>query len=390
MENVYVIKVKTKPALSSLYPSERRYSASTVGGLSFVHFGLGALSLLLGTLALSLQGPILSVACLVPFVTGLLAWRRWYIDRNITIFFYGSLFSLIAAILCFVATAFDIAAASENSSDSLWSLRRILDSSENAFHSGEYPEGPSINKSTFPMDNAFNSSYDHLDILKSTLDTPTMPQSAENISPSSDRALNASSDWQNAEDFGDYGRSEFYEDLNGEASSVYERRTIGSQESLEGSSMKNISDRSLEMIKDKVVSLWHENYQNSSHAKLLLTVNVLVASLLEIFWSALSARIAFRGMMNRLPESDYGNNGTGGGQSDVVASQKRKPPPPRPDILDHDRRLSDSLQNLTTLHNLRNGAPRLPLPESSREFRERVEKFLANQAAHRVVEGSCT
>lgn len=82
MENVYVIKVKTKPALSSLYPSERRYSASTVGGLSFVHFGLGALSLLLGSLALSLQGPILSVACLVPFVTGLLAWRRWYIDRS--------------------------------------------------------------------------------------------------------------------------------------------------------------------------------------------------------------------------------------------------------------------------------------------------------------------
>ena len=368
MENVYVIKVKTKPALSSLYPSERRYSASTVGGLSFVHFGLGALSLLLGSLALSLQGPILSVACLVPFVTGLLAWRRWYIDRNIAIFFYGSVFSMVAAILCFVATAFDIAATAEASRGSLWSLEKILEHP----HLDGHPRNETV---ASLKEDAFNDSGANDEAPRMNFNAPTPGIIIDNMSNISGYILRTSS---REDDYENSSATLANDDLENEGSLVKGNFDSG-----------NVTEESLETIKSRVMSFWQKNYQDTSHARILLTVNVLVASLLEAFWSALSARIALKGMMNRLPESGYGNGGNENGGSQGAAG-KRKLPAPRPDILDHDRRLSESLQNLNALHSFRNSGPRLPLPESSREFRERVERFLVNQAAHRVVEGSCS
>ncbi|XP_053995490.1 uncharacterized protein LOC128885456 [Hylaeus anthracinus] len=370
MENVYVIKVKTKPALSSLYPSERRYSASTVGGLSFVHFGLGALSLLLGSLALSLQGPVLSVACLVPFVTGLLAWRRWYIDRNIAIFFYGSLFSLVAAILCFVATVFDIAAAAENSGGSLWSLEKILERGRT--RTNEHP-----GNNTLSIDEAFNSTMVHDLEQNINFNGPTPGIILDHMSNISGYILRTSignNDSENSrETLIDYNQN----DREFLATGDHEQES-------------NVTEESLETIKDRVMTFWQENYRDASHAKILLTVNVLVAALLEAFWSALSAKIALRGMMNRLPESGYSNGSNERTNSERRAMGKKKPPAPRPDILDHDRRLSESLQNLDALHGLRSSGPGLPLPESSREFRERVERFLTNQATHRIVEGSCS
>lgn len=365
MENVYVIKVKTKPPLSSLYPSERRYSASTVGGLSLVHFGLGALSLLLGSLALSLQGPILSVACLVPFVTGLFAWRRWYIDRNIAIFFYGSLFSLMAAILCFVATIFDIAAAAE-SRDPLWSLEKIFDQ-QDSFEQ-QLRNDALLNNETASSPDGDTETFEHL--TKINFHSPTPGIILDNMSNISGYILRSST---------------IDPEIKDPSSTILDDSRRG-----EGNLRKNVTEESLEMTNDGTMSFLYTDYRKSSHTKILLTVNVLVASLLEAFWSALSARIALRGMMNRLPESSYANGTSGNGKLDETAIGKRKAPAPRPDILDHDRRLSESLQNLTARHNLRNSGPRLPLPESSNEFRERVERFLANQAAHHVAEGSCS
>ncbi|XP_076241180.1 uncharacterized protein LOC143183517 [Calliopsis andreniformis] len=375
MENVYVIKVKTKPPLSSLYPSERRYSASTVGGLSFVHFGLGALSLLLGSFALSVQGPILSVACLVPFVTGLLAWRRWYIDRNIAIFFYGSLFSLIAAVLCFIATVLDIAAAAEASRGSLWSLEKIL---EHPHLEEQFRNETVMNEMPTADDESFSDSGIHRGASNIDLSSATPGIIIDNMSNISGYILRTSTNYPMLDGSENSSRTLTNDDLESESS-----KWIMEQES------NNATEESLKTIKSRVM-FWHKNYHDTSHTKILLTVNVLVASLLEVFWSILSAKIALRGMMNRLPEANYMNGVTGNANSDVALERKRKPPAPRPDILDHDRRLSESLQNLNTLHNLRNSGPRLPLPESSREFRERVERFLANQAAHRVDEGSCS
>lgn len=357
-ENVYVIKVKTKPPLSSLYPSERRYSASTVGGLSLVHFGLGALSLLLGTLALSLQGPILSVACLVPFVTGLLAWRRWYIDRNIAIFFYGSLFSLVAATLCFIVTIFDVTAISNSmeSSGSRWPLEKILDPPHYSLRSAKLFTNDTHVDDTASTEDPFNIEESKLPItLKS-------PDTEYNVS---DFRVDAKNDHLTMT----------------EASFMFEERMMISREIFQDKDTANVTQGFMNLTQEKTKTYWHSRYENSPHARLLLILNVLVASLLEIFWSLLSAKIAFYGMMNQLPDSSNATES----KTTRLPLQKRKAPAPRPDILDHDHRLSEALHNLQGLTGV---GPRLPLPESSKEFRERVERFLANQATQRVVEGA--
>ncbi|XP_011873333.1 PREDICTED: uncharacterized protein LOC105565080 [Vollenhovia emeryi] len=366
-ENVYVIKVKTKPPLSSLYPSERRYSASTVGGLSLVHFGLGALSLLLGILALSLQGPILSVACLVPFVTGLLAWRRWYIDRNITIFFYGSLFSLVAATLCFIVTIFDVAAASNSTNGSLWPLEKILEAPRYSLRPAkDFANDTHVDDITSTED-SFNVTEDHGSAKIN--DSNKLPVTLKSLSA----AFNESDfrvDTKNDDDL-----------TMTEASFMFEERMMISREIFQNKDTTNVTQGFMNLTREKTKTFWH-SHRDSSHARMLLTLNVLMASLLEIFWSLLSAKIAFCGMINRLPEN---SNVVAESKTTRLPLQKRKAPAPKPDILDHDHRLSEALQNLQGLTGV---GPRLPLPESSREFRERVERFLANQATHRVVEGA--
>ncbi|XP_025075365.1 LOW QUALITY PROTEIN: uncharacterized protein LOC105431994 [Pogonomyrmex barbatus] len=361
-EHVYVIKVKTKPPLSSLYPSERRYSASTVGGLSLVHFGLGAVSLLLGILALSLQGPILSIACLVPFVTGLLAWRRWYVDRNIAIFFYGCLFSLVVAILCFVVTIFDITATINSTDESLWPLKKIFDAPYSLHPAKEFINDTHVNNVTSTEENLFNVTTDH-DFLK--INESKLPVTSKSLST-------------------EFNVSDFHVDTKNDHHDSQKKTTFTFEEKLMISReiFQNITQGSVDLTKEKTKTFWRNHYDDSSHARMLLTLNVLVASLLEIFWSLLSAKIAFCGMTNQLPEN---GNIVAESKTTRFPLQKRKPPASKPDILDHDRQLSETLQNLPGFADI---GPRLPLPEFNREIRERVERFLANQATHRVVEGA--
>ena len=341
MEEVYVIRIKTKPISSSLYPSERRYSASTVGGLAMIHFGLGVLALLLGSLARSLQGPILALACLVPFVSGLLAWRRWYIDRNIGLFFYGSLISLTVAILCLAATVFEMTTIVQGNGGSSWSMEHIF--------SG-YDVSASRNDSFFLGE---DSSTDY-------------SQSWNNNKSDNNRSA--------MQDFNlPFQNVDTLEDLVAEASMLHEKRMLGDD-----------YDKLNKSGSPEMMRVWPTE-GGSVHSKLLLAMNVLVASLLETFWSLLSAKIGLRGMMNRV-ETSYGGNAAG--KKKQKPGHKKKPPAPRPDILSHYQKNFGSLQSLNSLQSSLNSGPRLPLQESSREFRERVERFLANQAAHRTVENS--
>lgn len=143
MEDVYTIRVKTKPDTRNLYPSERRYSASTVSGLAWVHIALAATSFLLACLALinptlnytaknatttfnesdtqsndteileeSNSNYILVLApCLITIfglaagVAAILASVRWYIDRNITWLFVISCLSTAISFSSFVMIA---------------------------------------------------------------------------------------------------------------------------------------------------------------------------------------------------------------------------------------------------------------------------------------------
>ncbi|XP_033209810.1 uncharacterized protein LOC117168339 [Belonocnema kinseyi] len=340
MEEVYVIRIKTKPIPSSLYPSERRYSASTVGGLAMIHFGLGVLALLLGSLARSLQGPILALACLVPFFSGLLAWRRWYIDRNIGLFFYGSLISLTVAVLCLAATIFEMTTIVQGDGGSSWSMEHIF--------------------------TRYGSSATRNDSLYLGEDTSTNYSQHWNANEAYNRSAMQGFNLP-------FQAVDTLEDLVAEASVIHEKRMT-----------ENDNDNFNKSGSPEMMRIWH-NERGSLHSKLLLAINVLVTSLLETLWSLLSARIGFRGMINRV-ETSYSGNATG--KKEHKSGHKKKLPAPRPDILSHYQKNFGSLQSLNSLQSSLNSGPRLPLPESSREFRERVERFLVNQAAHRSVENA--
>lgn len=148
MEDVYTIKVKTKPDTRNLYPSERRYSASTVSGLAWVHIALSATSFLLACLALvnpdegkqpnntteslnSINGTanssfvadngymlvlapsLLSVFGLAAGVASIMASVKWYIDHNITWLFIASVMSTVVSLASFVMVAVWFASTSE-------------------------------------------------------------------------------------------------------------------------------------------------------------------------------------------------------------------------------------------------------------------------------------
>ncbi|CAG5005353.1 unnamed protein product [Parnassius apollo] len=151
MEDVYTIKVKTKPDTRNLYPSERRYSASTVSGLAWVHIALAATSFLLACLALynpnseleaNLNGTVknnslfnyedsipednvtgnvtakqensfmlvlapslLTMFALAAGIASIMASVRWYIDHNITWLFAMSVLSTVFSLIAFIMIA---------------------------------------------------------------------------------------------------------------------------------------------------------------------------------------------------------------------------------------------------------------------------------------------
>ncbi|CAH0551975.1 unnamed protein product [Brassicogethes aeneus] len=173
METVLKIKTRSGRDPQEQYPSERRYSASRVLGLSVIYFILCLFSFFMAFLILhkmtlhehfaincdnctmtttnstislviidnsteeqaydntrlikrvekdlifthdtdhyiiNIPGLIcgvcfiMTLGAFLPFLTGLFAWKRWYEDNNITLFFLASTLSILTSALCFFVT----------------------------------------------------------------------------------------------------------------------------------------------------------------------------------------------------------------------------------------------------------------------------------------------
>ncbi|KAF5274128.1 hypothetical protein FQR65_LT04526 [Abscondita terminalis] len=136
MENIFKVRVRSNPDPRWLYPSERRYSASIVLGFGVIHLAFATSAFLMACLtvtprpdvremALSLimdkfgdeseinyldeidldamltVGPcLICIGGMAAGVTAILAWKKWYIDHNIKLFFVMSLVSLITSTIC--------------------------------------------------------------------------------------------------------------------------------------------------------------------------------------------------------------------------------------------------------------------------------------------------
>lgn len=157
MERVFKIKTTADRDPRAQYPSERRYSASIVIGLSVVYLQLCLYSILMGSLIIHkmnvksyintgepydnallenitnqgnfnlfekierdlnkedhyyLRIPVLtcagcflmSIGFFCAFITGFFAWKHWYVDHNITFFFLANTLSMITSSLSLTIT----------------------------------------------------------------------------------------------------------------------------------------------------------------------------------------------------------------------------------------------------------------------------------------------
>ncbi|XP_065169161.1 uncharacterized protein [Atheta coriaria] len=309
MENIYKIKIRTNPDPTGLYPSERRYSASTVLGLSVVHIALAITALLMAMLSISnyhihhgshnttlstiqneestsfntsmeleqaevdltmnatreiqflslthrncaLAPCLMSLGAFLAGIFGLLAWKRWYIDHNIRWFFLATLTSTILSSICVFVMIITLIAEYEKYSD----------------------------LPNFEFDFRVNNS---------------------NTNKLSD-----------------------------------------------DSKLPNI--------------------------KFVLSLNIMIACLLEMIWSGLSARVAFAGMRNSYPDDIIISKSRGKIEVNTVHKGNKKAPPPvvPPDILNHFPNSSKLAKYLPKTEDGGN----LPKTESNSEYQERVRKFLS-------------
>lgn len=309
MENIYKIKIRTNPDTSSSYPSERRYSASTVLGLGVVHLFLATTAVLLATLSLlppmknhdistenrttlteptnMTNGPIsqqnrdlemltsvessstelnnsaldkdsynfsvsitiapclMSLGALCAGLSALLAWKRWYIDNNITWCLFMSLFSTLTSLISVILALTTVISIHE--------MHQKL----------------------------------KMDPYDFTSKTPNL--------------------------------------------------------------------------------------------RFVLTVNVLIASILELIWSLLSTRFAYVGMSNKYPEDIVISRHRGKMMVSTVQKGSKKLRITPPDILNH---FPDAKKLAKYFPSVRDNNGSLPKCESSAEYQERVRRFLSSNSSN--------
>ncbi|KAJ2939328.1 hypothetical protein O0L34_g13425 [Tuta absoluta] len=363
MEDVYTIKVKTKPDTRNLYPSERRYSASTVSGLAWVHIALAATSFLLACLALVNPNSSTDIKRLTLNDT-----EEKLVDRSE---------------LIFNLSAFDSTTDSNVLSDNL-----TVNNDED-----EYNE--EINNDSKIIDN------NYILVLAPTLLTIfALAAGIASIMASVRWYIDRNITWL------------FFVSI---LSSVFAfvsvimiivwLTTTGGETS--GIQNENLNSKDFIVVKTSDVihkneshiiiknsSTGQENDDSSFFTQRVLSINILIASVLELLWSILSVKIAYKGMRNNYKE----DNDRRGNCISVVTTIKgntNKLPrnakliPPKPDLIEHYPSTKIKRIFLAQSDNgfyLKNQNNKAKNTETSSEFyKERMMNFLnrcASQANH--------
>lgn len=326
MEDIYTIKVRSNPDPRSLYPSERRYSASTVLGLGVVHLALATTVLLLASLSLTthnlkevdemdnynssasktnvsdrdmndrnsdmafldedfesaesnyedlgynhflcltLMPSFMTIGAIAAGITGLLAWKRWYIDYNIRWFFLMSSFSIITALICLIMACLAVGAMIEHKS--------------------------------ITMQNTFIFTFSSQDVILDRVDNDPHSIQSKIFSKSSNKPPNL---------------------------------------------------------------------------RLVLGINLVIASFLELIWSILSAKVSFFGMRNSYPDDIILSRGQI--EVNTVHKGNKFSKAVAPDILNHHPKKKKFVKYFPKIEN-----GFLPKQESCNEYRDRVNKFLSGNA----------
>ncbi|KAI5635058.1 hypothetical protein NE865_12176 [Phthorimaea operculella] len=366
MEDVYTIKVKTKPDTRNLYPSERRYSASTVSGLAWVHIALAATSFLLACLALVNPNSSTDIKRLTLNDT-----EEKLVDRSE---------------LIFNLSEFETTTESNVLSDN------FTVNNDDEKYNEEKDEAGEGNKK---IDN------NYILVLAPTLLTIfALAAGIASIMASVRWYIDRNITWL----FFVSILSSIFAFVSVIMIIVWLTTTGG-----ETSGIQNENLNSKDFIVVKTSDVIHKNeshiiIKNSSASeqnddssffnKRVLSINILIASVLELLWSILSVKIAYKGMRNNYKE----DNDRRGNCISVVTTIKgntNKLPrnakliPPKPDLIEHYPSTKIKRIFLAQSDNgfyLKNQNNKAKNTETSSEFyKERMMNFLnrcASQANH--------
>lgn len=367
MEDIYTIKVRTNPDPRDLYPSERRYSASTVLGLGVVHLALATTALLLASLSLSAHAPISKSEVAKPFEV-----PRQY--ENFTDFANSSVeqqngtqhedSDLRNDDMAFLDEDNEASAREDEVliEDDGFQIEDIYNPfisltlapclmSVGALAAGftgllawkRWYIDQNIRWFFFMSSISTLTSLACLTVTGLTIGIVTEQQN---------QAMAFSNGLQNGNAF-----IFSFRDNN-----VYVDRL---QQSVDSSNTQNIPPN---MFANK-----HTNTR-TSNIKLVLAINLLIASVLEFVWSVLSTKISWKGMRNDYPDDIVLSRGKM--EVNTIHKGNKKTKAIAPDILNHHPKKRKFAKYFPKKEN-----DYLPKAESNIEYQERVNRFLSSNVS---------
>lgn len=324
MENIYKIKIKTNPPCFGVYPSERRYSAQTVQGLGVVHLLLAATALLWACLSITTN-----------------KHHQVYVTQNTTDT------NNVEESISLAVVGFQTTPSLEESS------KEIL--SDNTTENQDYTNQESDKNRTIYSRRKRSTveNYNGYSTLSIGPCVMTLGSLCAGLA-----AMLAWKRW-----YIDNNIKWFFimSCISAITSSVCLLLTALTVTSVgEFSSLQFSYD--FEEIGAKKPSF-----------SLVLAVNILIASFAEVIWSILSAKIAYRGMINDYPEEIVISRSRGRIEVNTVQKGNKKARIIPPDILNHfpaSKKLAKYFPKKETGN--------LPKEESNMEYQERVHKFLSS------------
>lgn len=316
MENIYKIKIRTNPDTSSSYPSERRYSASTVLGLGVVHLFLATTALLLAILSL-----------LSPMKTTDLS-----VDNQTTII-----------------KEINITNLQQQQNADLESLSQVMLIENSSTVHEEL-------NNTVPDKDSYNFSV-------SVTIAPCLMSLGALCA-----GLSALLAWKRWYIDNNITWCFFMSLLSTITSVISVILTLTTIVTIHGLHQQLTRD-SYQM---------YDFSSKSPNIRFVLTVNVLIASILELIWSLLSTRFAYVGLNNKYPEDIVISRHRGKMMVSTVQKGSKKLRITPPDILNH---FPDAKKLAKYFPSIRDNNGSLPNCESNAEYQERVRKFLSSNSS---------
>lgn len=378
MEDIYTIKVRTNPDSRDLYPSERRYSASTVLGLSVVHLALALTALLLASLSLSHHNPLIQNNLTSTSTSSGLPVRY----QNFTNFNEETNSSNYAT-----KNSSRRSVERDFRNDDMAYLDEDVDVSE-----GEAAPEDSVMKN--PPEDTFilqDNSFDMEDLytpLISLIISPCFMALGALLSGTA--GILAWKRWYIDHNIKWFFFMSSISTITSLTCLTITALTLGivTEQQNHATSFSNglqngnafifsFSDNNV--FVDRLqqsspnmpqIKPAQTNNKTTPNIRMVIAINLLIASVLEFIWSILSTRISWKGMRNSYPDDIILSRGKM--ETNTIHKGNKKHKLIAPDILNHHPKKKKFAKYFPKKQD-----DFLPKPESNKEYRERVDKFLA-------------